>query len=302
MKTYGLIATTAFLLSVGAVPAWGQKGCQPMTPQAFQKLLNYVQKKFRVADTIPLNLEDRGFVRGTCYRKLEFVSENPARPFHLSLVASPDLRLLARDVMDSEVDPSIEDRDRQQAASAAVTKGSPASLGPRDAPVVVAVFSDFQCPYCSTLAATLTKELQPQMKNQVRLVYRYFPLPMHPWAKPAAEAAACAQRQGDAYFWRVHDYLFAHQRELNPDNLRSNLMGEAGKMGGFKTAQFKLCLDQKSTAAQVQDDIGVGTKLGVHGTPTVFVNGEQAMGSKPDQLRSLIQQKAKLAAVKVSSH
>jgi protein-disulfide isomerase len=119
--------------------------------------------------------------------------------------------------------------------------------------------------------------------------YRYFPLPMHSWARPAAEAAACAREQGDRYFWAVHDYFFEHQRQLKPDGLTQSVLEYAAGLSGFNTQRLKTCLDQRSASAVVERDVALGREIGVTGTPTMFVNGERISGYRPEQLRALIE-------------
>ncbi len=92
-----------------------------------------------------------------------------------------------------------------------VADGGDPSKGPKDAPVTLIEFSDFQCPYCGRVAPVL-KRLEDKYGDSVRFVFRNYPLPMHPQAPKAAEAAACAQDQKK--FWEMHDRLFAHQDKL----------------------------------------------------------------------------------------
>jgi protein-disulfide isomerase len=98
---------------------------------------------------------------------------------------------------------------------------------------------------------------------------------MHAWARPAAEAAACAQEQGDTYFWKIHDYLFARQRDLTAGNLRDKLVNYAGTLSNFDTARFTTCIDQRQTAKKVEQDVTFGAESGIRATPAVFLNGTQ---------------------------
>ena len=75
-------------------------------------------------------------------------------------------------------------------------------------------FSDFQCPYCKRMTDVLENGLRADERKDIRIVFHNYPLPMHPWAKDAAEVAGCAALQSDAAFWKVHDYLFQNQATL----------------------------------------------------------------------------------------
>jgi protein-disulfide isomerase len=208
----------------------------------------------------------------------------------MDLTASPDLRFLTRELLDSQLDPVQEERQKQQALTAALTGGDFAVLGEKAAPVTITVFSDFQCPYCAKASDLLMKNILPAEGGNTRLVFRHFPLAMHPWARPAAEAAACAHEQGDRYFWSFHNYLFEHQREITPNNLRPKLDAYGAALQGFDPADFTACLDQKRTAAKVEQDVALGTEFGVQGTPTLFINGQLVTGVHPEQIRTYIRE------------
>lgn len=146
-----------------------------------------------------------------------------------------------------------EDRGTAGKIVAGVAQGNFPSSGSESAPVTIAVFSDFQCPYCARFASMM-KELAP--RDGVRLVFRHLPLSMHSWARPAAEAAACAQDQGAGYFWRLHDYLFEHQREITAGNLVPKLVEYSKSFSAFDQRKFADCLDRRATAARVGQDVG----------------------------------------------
>jgi protein-disulfide isomerase len=240
-------------------------------------------------------------IGGTCYRKLEFKSRDPRRPFQIALFASPDLRFLTRELLDSEVDPVTEERQKQQAVADGLKRGSFPVLGAKDAPVTITVFSDFQCPYCAQAAMGLEKDILPSESSKVRLAFRYFPLSMHQWARGAADAASCAQEQGERFFWSLHDYLFAHQKEITVESMQRRLLGQAAGLPGFDTKKFESCLDTKSGAGRVDADIAFGKEIGVSGTPAIFVNGQQVSGYRPEQIRTLVRELTEASAAATAS-
>jgi len=288
----GRPASFAFLaLLAGAASA---QTSAPKTPCAAlddtqrEKLIHYIQAKYKVPITTPLAVSDAQ-VNDSCYRKLDLQSQDSHRPFHLTLYASPDLRFLSRDLLDSTVDPAIEERRlREEMASTLAHAAKAPVLGEKEAPVTITVFSDFQCPFCAQAAKNLVGEVVPSHRGELRLEYCYLPLAMHPWARPAAEAAACARVQGDPYFWSLHDYIFEHQKELNPDNLRQNLLEYAAGLNGLDSQALAACIDQKSGAPAVDSDMHLARKLGISATPTLFINGERVGGYRPDQIRSAV--------------
>jgi protein-disulfide isomerase len=163
---------------------------------------------------------------------------------------------------------------------AAVATNGPAK-GPATAPVTIVEFSDFQCPYCSRLLPTL-EQVKAKYGDKVRIVFRQYPLPMHPNAQKAAEASLCANEQGK--FWEMHDAMFKNQQELAVDNLKA----KAAALG-LKADTFNQCLDSGKYVAQVQADQKEGSANGVQGTPAMFINGRFINGAVPlEQITSVI--------------
>jgi len=164
--------------------------------------------------------------------------------------------------------------------------GFPAK-GPAAAPVTIVEFSDFQCPFCSRVTPALDQVVS-KYGNKVRLVFRQFPLPMHPNAAKAAEAALCANEQGK--FWEMHDAMFKDQAGLAVDGLKSKAAGIAG----INAASFNSCLDSGKQTPVVQSDVKAGAKAGVNGTPAMFVNGRFISGAvSADDLSKVIDEELK---------
>jgi protein-disulfide isomerase len=294
MKTSRIVvacaAASALSILGYAVLTRGQ--CAPMKAADKTKLIDYVRKRYRVAANIPLDVTEDSFVNSTCYRKLQFKSHDAPRPFQMVLYATPDLRFLSRELMDSRAEAVVGPRQKGRTV-AGVADGIWPSLGPAKAPVTMVVFSDFQCPFCQRFAETLRKEILPAEKDQVRVVFRYFPLSMHAWARPAAEAAACAFQQRNEFFWSFHDFFFEHQSEITPGNLQQKVMEHAHGVQGLDAAKFQDCLSQPETKTGVDSAVAFAEQHGIEGTPTIFLNGRETPIVAPEQLRTLISQISK---------
>lgn len=141
---------------------------------------------------------------------------------------------------------------------------SPAK-GPSGAPVTLVEFSDFECSFCGRLVKTL-EDIKENYGDQLRIVFRQFPLQMHTNAQKAAEASLCANDQGK--FWPMHDLLFQEQSQLGVVALKD----KASRLG-LDRSVFDSCLDSGRYAEKVQKDLRDGSALGVNGTPAMFVNG-----------------------------
>ena len=159
--------------------------------------------------------------------------------------------------------------------------------GPANAPVEVVEFSDFQCPYCQRAAPTVAQVLSTY-GDRIHLVYRHYPLPNHPNARPAAEAAACAGEQDK--FWPYYDKLFANQSRLNTADLKQHAADLA-----VDTAKFNNCVDSHKYKSIVEADIQAGQDVGVDGTPAFFINGRMLSGAQPfDAFKRIIDEELEL--------
>ena len=156
--------------------------------------------------------------------------------------------------------------------------GEPPQLGLANAPVTIVVFGDFECSFCKRMNELLESQLVPRHKTDVSIVYRYFPLPQHPWARSAAQMAECVKSQDQAVFWKLGDYLYTNQDSFSMTSLRGQVVAFLAKEGHTDPEAFATCVDRGTTANLVDKDIQMGAGLGVHSTPTLFVNGEQLHG------------------------
>jgi len=155
------------------------------------------------------------------------------------------------------------------------------SFGPPMAKVTIVEWSDFQCPYCAR-SAPLVEQIRQAYPKDVRFVFRNYPLPMHPDAPLAARAGVAAQAQGK--FWQMHDWMYAHQHELDRASLE-----KAAVSLGMDLGKFKAALDSPATEARVTADMQAAQGAGVSATPTFFVNGREHVGGMPfDSLKGEI--------------
>jgi protein-disulfide isomerase len=143
--------------------------------------------------------------------------------------------------------------------------------GPEGAPATLVEYADYECPY-SHRAFHVIKGLQRELGDQLRFVYRHFPLrDIHPHAQQAAEAAEAAANQGR--FWEMHDLLFEHQRALDDEHL-----ADYADQLGLDPVGFELELAEHTSAGRIERDLRGGVSSGVRGTPTFFVNGVRHEG------------------------
>ena len=144
--------------------------------------------------------------------------------------------------------------------------------GSLQARVTIVEFSDFQCPYCAR-AIRWVDSVATAYPNDVRIVFKQYPLSFHDHAELAAEAALAAHEQGR--FWAMHDTLFAHGTALD----RAAMIGWAGEIG-LDVRVFTRALDERRFQRRVAEAIAEGNRVGVDGTPTFFVNGHRYNGRR----------------------
>lgn len=158
--------------------------------------------------------------------------------------------------------------------------------GNENAKVTLIEYSDYECPFCLRHEETI-QQLLSTYKNDVRLVYRHYPLTsIHPQAQKAAEAAECAGVQKK--FWEMHDQIFAANAA---GTMSVQRWKDAAKELGLDTNKFNACLDNGEMAGRVAQDQQEGTDAGVSGTPGTFVNGQLVEGAVPfETFKQIVEQ------------
>lgn len=203
------------------------------------------------------------FVGSACAHKTPAVPTHPAPP---RPGETPDA---SAELLDTDDGPIPIDRlDPQQ--------------GPRDAHCVLVVFSDFQCPFCKDMADVLAR-LRKELPKDVRIVFKHLPTPMHYHARAAAVAAQVVFLEaGTDAFWRFHDRAFAHQHDID----ESVLAAWAREEGVPAEAITKRGAEAEK---RVSEDIALAERLGLHGTPHLYINKRSIAGAYPyEQIRDWV--------------
>ncbi len=168
------------------------------------------------------------------------------------------------------------------------TEGRPARGGGANAPVLIVGFDDLECPFCAKMHAELFPALLERYKDQVRVVYRDFPLSQHPWATRAAIDTNCVGAQSTTGYWNLVDHIHAHANELGgadkslakANTTLDTLAHDEGARQKVDMTILSACLakqDDKAVTASVKE----GESLGVDSTPAMYINGEKLEGAYP---------------------
>ncbi len=153
--------------------------------------------------------------------------------------------------------------------------GEGPSKGPKDAPIVIVEFTDYQCPFCARARPNLNAAIA-DYKDEIFYSVRNFPLDFHAQAKKAGEATLCANEQKK--YWEYSDKLWENQKALDVANLKKYAADIK-----LDSKKFDECLDSNKFAAEVNKDQQDGMKAGVSGTPAFFINGQMVTGAQPPE-------------------
>jgi protein-disulfide isomerase len=161
--------------------------------------------------------------------------------------------------------------------------------GPATAPVTIVVFDDLECPFCARMHSQMFPALTERYKDQVRIVYRDFPLDQHPWAMRAAINSSCLAAQNAVGYWKLVDYIHLHAADIGGGDAKSiekanaqldSLTMDEGKRQKVDTAALTACIAKQDDTA-VKASVKEGEALGVDATPALFINGEKLDGAQP---------------------
>jgi protein-disulfide isomerase len=204
-------------------------------------------------------------------RVVVHLSYNDARLDQSYLISNDGQKIFKGEIYDLNKSPFQANLDKIK------TDQQPAFGAPAGAPVTLAVFGDFECPYCKEEAATLRQNIPAIFGDKVRVYFLDFPLEsIHPWSRAAAVAGRCVLKQGESAFWKYHDWIYDKQTEITPETYNAKLMEWAGQ-SGLDAVQLGRCVESKATDAEVNRTEEMGRSLGVDGTPTLYLNGRKLM-------------------------
>jgi protein-disulfide isomerase len=165
----------------------------------------------------------------------------------------------------------MSDRDESATLATPVSDKRDHIQGPRNAPVTLVEYGDYECPYCGE-AHPIVQQVIAQFGDQLRFVFRNFPLTqLHPHAEHAAEAAESADAEGR--FWNMHDMLYERQDALEDEDL----VGYAAELG-LDADRVRAELAAHAHVSRIREDFMSGVRSGVNGTPTFFINGRRHDG------------------------
>ena len=176
--------------------------------------------------------------------------------------------------------------------------------GNPDARVTIVNYDDLQCPFCSRMHSTLMQEILPQYGDRIKIVYKDFPLSMHPWAPHSANNANCLAAENGKAYWEFVDYAHANQKSIGTGQDLQKSTAEldrvaldVGKKNGANLDRLQACVKAQSDKV-LKASMDEGDGLGLNATPTMFINGEKLEGAVGvDEVKAVLNQQLLAAGV-----
>jgi len=281
MRTRTSVSIAALMWIVTCITLVAQtavRNCSPLEEQSRARILQQAARVFHTEPSLP-TVDRENVVPGTCY--LQMLLSQPTTNRRWTLYVSPDRRFISGSLWDiSERLDAGDAKAAQELEQRNLDVHAPVR-GPELAPVTVVVFSDFQCPYCSSFNRIL-EQYRSTHPSQIRVIFRNLPLISHNWAGTAAKAALCVGEQDKSAFWKVHDFFFSEQETLTSESLMPKLDQFLMQLPNIKAGDLYRCMVQPSTDRRLAEDVADAAQRNLHGTPTVFINGRQYGGFRDE--------------------
>jgi protein-disulfide isomerase len=272
----------------------------PVPADVAQKVQRQVRSYFNIPPDVDIKLGPLTPSEFPNYDNLTVTLSHGGKSQAVDFILSKDGKSLIRITkMDLTKDPYADTMKKIDVAGRPV-RGNP------DAKVTIVNYDDFECPFCSRMHSTLMSEILPQYGDRIRIIYKDYPLSMHPWAVHAANDANCLAKESGKSYWDFADYVHANQHAISGAQKDvQQAFGELdritldiGKKNGADANRLQACVKAQADGA-VKSSMAEGDSVGVNATPTMFVNGERLEGAlDTDQVRAALDQQLLAAGVK----
>ncbi|MGC2302507.1 thioredoxin domain-containing protein [Candidatus Binatus sp.] len=274
-----LLGAMIWLGSHGVVLAQEAGGVSPLAapiatdPAKDAALKDYLQKHFKIPspDLIKLGPAFRTPIEGLFARQL-IVSNEQGQNVSTSLFFDKNE---TKAIIGQYIDTSREPWGRTNMSG--VSLDDRPTQGPANAPVTIVEFADFECPFCAHAFSVIETLVNTTYKGKVKVIFKAYPLNVHPWAMKAAEAAECARMQNPDAFWDFARYFYTNQGSIDAKNIQDNV-DKLAKTEKLDAPSLKACMESAQTEARIKQDQTDGNSIHVSSTPTFFVNGIPVVG------------------------
>jgi len=296
LPTFVLAATLAALGCHAQNPPASAVGNQPgdqLSANVARRVEVLLRQKAQLppGSTISVGPRTKGSIPGYDEIAVTFTTEDGKSSHPIAFLISTDGKSLAQfNKFDISADPR----------TLVPVAGRPSRGGTADAPVLIVVFDDLECPYCARFHGNFFPAVTDRYKDQVHIVYRDFPLDQHPWAMRAAVDANCVAAQSAAGYWNIVDYIHAHASDIGTPTAAADgkapvaktldianqqldkLMREQGTFQKIDIPKLDACLAKQDTS-NIEASKQLAQTFNVDSTPAIFNNGDKVDGALPNE-------------------
>ena len=294
-----LLRRSAVLCVFLCAVAVAQSTVPALSPEVSERIQRQVRAYFNMPPDVTISVGKTGPSEFPNYQSLPVIMSKGDKSQTVDFLISSDGKTLIRIMkLDLTKDAYAETMNKMKLADRPV-RGNP------DAKVTIVNFDDFECPFCARMHSTLMSEILPQYSDKVKIIYKDYPLSIHPWAQHAANDANCMAKESGPGYWQLADYLHANQRAIggSQQNVQSSfteldrITMDFGKKNGADLVRLQACVKAQSDAV-VKASMAEGDTLNVNATPTMFINGERLEGAlSADEVRAALNRELLAAGV-----
>jgi protein-disulfide isomerase len=267
-------------------------GCsaqQTVSPEVTAKIQRQVQAQYDLPAGVKVDVGPRRPSDFPTYDLVTITLSGSGREQKVDFLLSQDGKTLAKVTKMDLTKDIYGERMSKIDLSGRPVRGNP------NAKVTVVNYDDLQCPFCSRMHTTLMQEILPEYGDRIKIVYKDFPLSIHPWASHSANDANCLAEENGTAFWDFADYVHANQKTINggQDLQKSTaeldrIALDMGKKHGADMPRLQACIKSQPDKP-LKASMAEGEALGLNATPTLFINGEKLEGAvDADEVRAVL--------------
>jgi len=280
MLSLAIFATNSFAGPTAAAPLAAPTpppNALPPNPALDAKVTSYIQKRFMIADPSRIEL---GPVIPTAmkgmYSRLLRVSNDRGQSVSATIYTNADEDQIILTQGQGQMYDLTKDPWEKIDLKPVHLDDRPV-MGPATAPITIVEFADFECPFCARAFSILETMVHTTHKDQIRVIYKNYPLNSHPWAIRAALGAECARLQNPEAFWDFARDYYTNQGAISIKNVDDHTHATAKRLN-LDVATLDACMAGKAAPARIEEDQKDGNAVGVTSTPTLLVNGVRVIG------------------------
>jgi protein-disulfide isomerase len=286
IRSRHLIVSSVFAIAAGlATSPWTVRaaGSPPTAAAGDAALVAFLQKHFKIPNpaNIKLGPVSETPIQGMVARQLT-VSNDQGQSISTTLFTD---KAETKGIIGTYLDMTSEPWGRMDLSPLHLDDRP--TLGAADAPVTIIEFADFECPYCAHSFSVLETMASTKYKGKIKVIFKNYPLNVHPWAIKAAEAAECARLQNPDAFWQFARYFYTNQGSITAQNIQDHVDKLASSQK-LDAASLKACMAAPQTTARIQQDQADGAAVKVNSTPTFFINGIPVVGLPDNKIAEYV--------------